>query len=139
MQSKVLFNKNSFINRFSRIEYSTRYSLKVKSGEIAPHIPECQRKKLEKEQQQRQKEMKRQAMEIQRQEKQRAKEMEREEKLFEEELKKIERILKFEEAIEIKRAERHRHCGPSKWELLYQDKSNPQRRSYNLRHTKMNE
>jgi hypothetical protein len=124
------------INRFSRIEYSTRYSHKVKSGEIPPHIPEWQRnierKKYEKEQEQQWKEMRRQAKEIEKQEKQRKMEMKREEKLFEEELKKIEKILKFEEEIKIKRAERHSHYGPSKWELLYHD---PQKHSYSLRHT----
>jgi hypothetical protein len=86
---------------------------------------------IERQEKQREKEMQRQAMEIERQEKQRMKEMEREEKLFEEELKKIERILKFEEEIKIKRAERQRRYGLSK--------SNPQRRSYNLRHPKRNE
>jgi hypothetical protein len=124
----------------------------VKSGEIAPHVPEWQqnieRKKYEKEQQQQWKEMRKQAKEIERQEKQRERELKRqameiekeekqmeiEEQLFEDELRKIEKILKFEEDIKIKRAERHRRHGLTKWELLYYDKSNPERHSYDFRH-----
>ncbi len=49
---------------FSRIEYTTRYNIKVKSGIIPPHVPEWQRKNqrklLEKEQRQQTKKRKRQ-------------------------------------------------------------------------------
>ncbi len=124
----------------SRVEYSTRYSEKLKSGEIAPHVPEWQRKierkKYQKEQEQKRKEMRRQAKEIERQERQRMMEMETEEKLFEEELKKVENILKFEEAIKIRRAEREKLYGPSKWTQFY---NNSKERSSNLRRTKSND
>ncbi|CAF1042053.1 unnamed protein product [Adineta steineri] len=49
-----------------RIEYSTRYHVKVKSGEIPPHVPEWvrenERKKLENEQKKQEREMRKQML-----------------------------------------------------------------------------
>ena len=132
------------------MEYNTRYSVKLKSGQIEPHVPEWQRKEerqqekelqrqQEKEYQRQKREMKREKIRrrkemereaklrekrLERQEKYRAIQLEREEMLFEQELAKVERQLQFEEFI------RHRLFGFYQWELFY---PNPDEHQYSLR------
>lgn len=137
------------------MEYNTRYSAKLKSGQIEPHVPKWQRKEerqqekelqrqQEKEYQRQKREMKRQKIrrrkemereakqrekQLQRQEKYRAIQLEQEEMLFEQELAKVERQLQFEELIHFKRDEQQ---GFYQWALFYQ---NPDEYRYNLRDT----
>lgn len=126
---------------FCRLEYNTRYSSKLKSGQIQPHVPEWQRKderkqekelrrQQEKEYQRQQREIKRQRMlrrkalerenkrrekQLKQQEKYREKQREREESLFEQELTKVEQQIQFEELLRINR---DRLYGFLQWGLL---------------------
>ncbi|CAF1057868.1 unnamed protein product [Adineta steineri] len=104
--------------QLERIEYSTRYHIKVKSGEISPHVPEWvrenERKKLENEQKKQEREMRQQ--------------MKQQEKLLKQEMRK--------QMLKMKMKERFK---PSRWTLLYKNNPNPYGRTFKPRQTKIHE
>ncbi|CAF4196763.1 unnamed protein product, partial [Rotaria sp. Silwood2] len=121
-------------------EYATRYREQLKSGEIAPFVPEWQRhieaKKKEAEKKLIEKERKKLEYEQKTQEQERKKQ----EILFEQELRKVERTLKIEEKQKIRLAKRRRHKS-SKWTVFYKNSinGNPYQRIFKSRHTKLDE
>ena len=105
---------------FFRKEYRTRYSDKVKSGEIGPFVPEWQRQLEEKKKEAETRLLRKQ------------------DELLDKELRKIEQEILKEERIKLFRAQMPRPQ-PSRWVLYYKDSpnGNPYERVFIPRVTKV--
>ena len=149
-----------------RGEHVTRYSEKVKSGEIAPYVPEWQRlieekkkeaekRLLEKERRKFENEQKKIENEKLKQEKclmieqekrliyeqkQRDRELKQQEILLERELRKMEPKLLKEEMIKMMIAKRPLRL-PSRWILFYKNSvnGNPYQQTFKPRHSKVDQ
>ena len=151
-KSKYLRALSNLTDLMFRVERTTRYNEKVKSGVIGPFVPEWQRLKQEKEEEAKKRLLEKEQRKLEIEQKKQQRKLEKieqrkqkrkleykrkqKEKLFKQELKKIEKILILQGHLE---AYLPKSQLPPKWTLLYTNNNidgNPYQRVFQPRHTK---